>query len=221
MSHQICTLSRPIGAEWSANRKLSGFHCGISPVKSASRPNLPGCPSLGYHPQISSWQGYNARMKTAIVAALGFLLFFAASTVFAQSDKALPVIALVGGTLIDLSNSGHGTHDIPNAESLVRLGLTPREALAAATSNYSEQFGWHELGLVEAGGRADLLILTADPTVDISNTRKIHSVILQSGSRPCCAAQCSPTTQIARCPSALARHTAKTNSPGSRRATWK
>ena len=63
-------------------------------------------------------------------------------------------------------------------ELLVRLGLTPREALAAATSNYSQHFGWHELGLVEAGRRADLLILAADPTVDISNTRKIRSVIL-------------------------------------------
>jgi hypothetical protein len=63
-------------------------------------------------------------------------------------------------------------------ELLVRLGLSPREALAAATHNYSEQFGWHELGLVEAGRRADLLILAADPTVEISNTRKIRSVIL-------------------------------------------
>lgn len=63
-------------------------------------------------------------------------------------------------------------------ELLVRLGLSPREALAAATSNYSERFGWHELGWVESGRRADVLILTADPTVDISNTRKIHSVIL-------------------------------------------
>ena len=63
-------------------------------------------------------------------------------------------------------------------ELLVRLGLTPREALAAATSNYSDRFAWHELGLVEAGRRADLLILAADPTVDITNSRKIHSVIL-------------------------------------------
>ncbi len=63
-------------------------------------------------------------------------------------------------------------------ELLVRLGLTPREALAAATSNYSEHFGWHELGLVEMGRRADLLILAADPTADISNTRKIRYVIL-------------------------------------------
>ena len=64
-------------------------------------------------------------------------------------------------------------------ELLVRLGLTPREALAAATSNYSERFGWHELGLVEAGRRADLLILAADPTADITNSRKIRSVIVE------------------------------------------
>jgi hypothetical protein len=64
-------------------------------------------------------------------------------------------------------------------ELLVRLGHTPREALAAATSNYSERLGWHELGLVESGRRADLLILGADPTVDITNSRKIHSVIVE------------------------------------------
>jgi hypothetical protein len=63
-------------------------------------------------------------------------------------------------------------------ELLVRLGLTPREALAAATSNYSDRFAWHELGIVETGRRADLLILAADPTVDITNSRKIRSVIL-------------------------------------------
>jgi adenine deaminase len=63
-------------------------------------------------------------------------------------------------------------------ELLVRLGLTPREALAAVTSNYSERFAWKEFGLVEAGRRADLLILTVDSTIEISNTRKIRSVIL-------------------------------------------
>lgn len=64
-------------------------------------------------------------------------------------------------------------------ELLVRLGLTPREALAAATSNYAAHFGWHELGLVEKGRRADLLILAADPTVDITNSREIRAVILE------------------------------------------
>jgi len=71
-----------------------------------------------------------------------------------------------------------GISMLTELELLVRLGLTPREALAAATSNYSERLGWAELGRVDAGRRADLLILTADPTTDITHSRKIRSVIL-------------------------------------------
>ena len=63
-------------------------------------------------------------------------------------------------------------------ELLVRLGMTPRQALAAATSNYSTRFGWTELGLIETGRRADILLLSADPTVDIANTRRISGVML-------------------------------------------
>jgi imidazolonepropionase-like amidohydrolase len=61
---------------------------------------------------------------------------------------------------------------------LVRLGLTPRQALAAATSNYADKFGWRELGEVAPGRRADLLILSADPTRDIANTHGIEDVVL-------------------------------------------
>jgi hypothetical protein len=61
---------------------------------------------------------------------------------------------------------------------LVRLGLTPRQALAAATSNYAEKFGWRELGEVTPGRRADLLILSGDPTRDIANADQIEDVVL-------------------------------------------
>ena len=61
---------------------------------------------------------------------------------------------------------------------LVRLGLTPRQALAAATSNYADKFGWRELGEVAPGRRADLLILSSDPTRDIANTHQIEDVVL-------------------------------------------
>jgi hypothetical protein len=63
-------------------------------------------------------------------------------------------------------------------ELLVRRGLTPREALAAATSNYAEKFGWKELGLIEPGRRADLIVLDADPTADIRNADQISDVLL-------------------------------------------
>ncbi|MGO8934379.1 MAG: amidohydrolase family protein [Terracidiphilus sp.] len=63
-------------------------------------------------------------------------------------------------------------------ELLVRLGLSPREALAAATNNYSLQFGWNELGLIAPGRRADILVVDADPTVNIWNARRISAIIL-------------------------------------------
>jgi imidazolonepropionase-like amidohydrolase len=62
-------------------------------------------------------------------------------------------------------------------ELLVRLGLSPREALAAATNNYSLQFGWNELGLIAAGRRADILVLDANPTANIWNARRISTII--------------------------------------------
>jgi hypothetical protein len=63
-------------------------------------------------------------------------------------------------------------------ELLVRLGLTPREALAAATNNYAVKFGWHDVGLIAPGRRADIVVLDADPTVDIANSRRIDDVYL-------------------------------------------
>ncbi len=63
-------------------------------------------------------------------------------------------------------------------ELLVRLGLSPREALAAATNNYSVQFGWNDLGLIAPGRRADILVLDGDPTVNIWNARRISTLIL-------------------------------------------
>jgi hypothetical protein len=63
-------------------------------------------------------------------------------------------------------------------ELLVRLGLSPREALAAATNNYSLQFGWRELGLIAPGRRADILIVDGDPTENIWNARRISGLIM-------------------------------------------
>jgi hypothetical protein len=63
-------------------------------------------------------------------------------------------------------------------ELLVRLGLSPREALAAATNNYALQFGWNELGLLAPGRRADILIVDGDPTENIWNARRISVLIV-------------------------------------------
>jgi len=63
-------------------------------------------------------------------------------------------------------------------EMLVRLGLSPREALAAATNNYALEFGWDELGQIAPGRRADILVLDGDPTTNIWNARRISTLIV-------------------------------------------
>jgi hypothetical protein len=63
-------------------------------------------------------------------------------------------------------------------EMLVRLGLSPREAIAAATNNYAEQFHWNELGQITPGRRADILVLDGDPTVNIWNARRIDTLLV-------------------------------------------
>ncbi|MDP9201902.1 MAG: amidohydrolase family protein [Gemmatimonadota bacterium] len=61
---------------------------------------------------------------------------------------------------------------------LVRSGLTPLEALRAATYNPAEYLGaLDSLGTVSQGNIADLVLLDADPLVDIRNTRRISAVI--------------------------------------------
>jgi hypothetical protein len=63
-------------------------------------------------------------------------------------------------------------------ELLVRLGLSPREALAAATNNYSLQFGWNEIGQITPGRHGDILVLDGDPTENIWNARRISLLIM-------------------------------------------
>ncbi len=64
-------------------------------------------------------------------------------------------------------------------ERLVGAGLTPYQALEAATRNPAEWLGvLGEDGTVSVGRRADLLLLGANPLEDIRNTTKIAGVVL-------------------------------------------
>lgn len=61
---------------------------------------------------------------------------------------------------------------------LVEAGLTPMQALQAATRVSAEACGAADrFGTIEPGKRANLLVLGADPTKDIGNTTKIRFVI--------------------------------------------
>jgi len=60
-------------------------------------------------------------------------------------------------------------------ELLVEAGLTPEDALRAATVNAARMIDKDkEFGTLEAGKAADLVILDADPRVDIKNVTRIN-----------------------------------------------
>ena len=63
-------------------------------------------------------------------------------------------------------------------ERLVEAGLSPIEAIRSATIRPAEFFGIQAThGQIQAGHVADMVLLSADPTLDIRNTRSIVSVI--------------------------------------------
>ncbi|PVZ11059.1 amidohydrolase family protein [Actinomycetospora cinnamomea] len=59
---------------------------------------------------------------------------------------------------------------------LVRAGLSPREALRAATTTPARVFGLPDRGRIAVGARADLLLVAGDPLADITATRDIRRV---------------------------------------------
>ncbi len=63
-------------------------------------------------------------------------------------------------------------------EYMVQAGLTPMQTLVAATANVAKFVRAADLGTLEAGKSADLLVLNANPLDDIKNTRKIDAVYI-------------------------------------------
>jgi hypothetical protein len=79
-------------------------------------------------------------------------------------------------TPIALAIPGYSLHT--ELEFLVRAGLTPIEALAAATVIPARFFSIEdEMGSVDVGKVADLVLLDASPLDDIGNTKRIAEVI--------------------------------------------
>jgi imidazolonepropionase-like amidohydrolase/Tol biopolymer transport system component len=63
--------------------------------------------------------------------------------------------------------------------SFVRGGMTPVEALAAGTIESARSLGYDkDVGSIEAGKLADLVVLDADPSADIRNSDKVAKVMI-------------------------------------------
>lgn len=99
-----------------------------------------------------------------------------------MQDLFLRAFTAAGGRIAAGSDSpnqllvpGYSEHQ--EIELLVGAGLTPREALRAATRNGAVLLGADSLGLLAPGKVADLVVLTKNPLTDIRNTRAIEAVM--------------------------------------------
>ena len=63
-------------------------------------------------------------------------------------------------------------------ELMVQAGLTPQQVITAATKTAAEFLGAKDLGTLERGKWADLIVLGKNPLDDIRNTRTIEAVLI-------------------------------------------
>ena len=75
-----------------------------------------------------------------------------------------------------LGGLAHGASLHHELQLLVAAGLTPIEALRAATSTPARRFGLNDRGHIASGFLADLVLVEGDPTTNISDTLSIRTV---------------------------------------------
>ncbi len=149
--------------------------------QSRSLDTLKASPFLQYvHPLLQSkWltaNNYNKSATPKSVARLEEMIKFNVRLLNALKKEGVPIVA---GTDAGASGViwGFSLHD--ELELLVHAGLTPEEALAAATRISAAWLGIeNQIGSIEAGKFADLILLDANPLKDIKNTRKITGVFV-------------------------------------------
>lgn len=111
-----------------------------------------------------------------------------AKAAFAADAKNMMVLRAAGMTVVGGTDTGQKRHLVAfqnhlDLESMVAMGMTPMEAIKAATSDGAAA-GHFNTGLIAPGRNADFIVLNANPLDSISNTRKIAQVYLRGAEVP-------------------------------------
>jgi len=85
-------------------------------------------------------------------------------------------VTILAGTDAPNPGTAHGATLHRELELLVQAGLSPLDALKAATSDAARVFRLDDRGRIARGLRADVVLVDGDPTVDIRKTRAVVGV---------------------------------------------
>jgi imidazolonepropionase-like amidohydrolase len=111
-----------------------------------------------------------------------------AKQAFAADGKNMMMLRAAGMKVVGGTDTGQTRHLMAfqnhlDLESMVAMGMTPGEAIMAATRD-GAAMGHFNTGLVAPGRNADFIVLDANPLDSISNTRKINKVYLRGDEVP-------------------------------------
>ena len=100
---------------------------------------------------------------------------------YAVLQRSLRKLNAAGARIILGSDTGLEDHVFGYAEqreleAMVVAGMTPAQAIAAATSRPAEYLGLRDQGRLAPGTRADFLVLSGNPLDDIRQTRRLEAV---------------------------------------------
>jgi imidazolonepropionase-like amidohydrolase len=101
-------------------------------------------------------------------------------------QRSMAKLAKAGAKIVLGADTGLEDHLFGFAEQLelqamVEAGLTPAQAIVAATSRAAEFLHLDDRGALVPGRRADFLVLDANPLDDITNTRRLSRVYINGG----------------------------------------
>ena len=171
--------ARDVGVIPTLTREVTVFVYESTPAWFTDPFFLRGMPLFKEHVDIVSAPEFQQRVRNDKVAqSIKQALVQAKRNVKIMADAGIPIAMGTDGGVPNNMTFGRfqGYLEHMELELLVESGLTPLQALTAATGTAARVIRLDRIGTLAPGNVADLLVLDANPLQNIRNTRQISSV---------------------------------------------